>query len=189
MIAHDAVAENKDETAWDSESVHALVTHIVDHHHRFLRTELPRLVDLLDRAVEDHRAEHPELEKIQETFLALEQELKAHMTKEEQVLFPIVQQLEEAQTTQQPLPQFHCGSVNNPIRSMEREHTDAAELLSELRRLTGGYRPSTDTCDAYRALLSGMKQLEADLHVHIHKENNILFLKASDLETALAVRA
>jgi regulator of cell morphogenesis and NO signaling len=34
-------------------------------------------------------------------------------------------------------------------------------------------------------LLDGLKRLEADLHIHIHKENNILFPRAAALEKQL----
>ena len=34
-------------------------------------------------------------------------------------------------------------------------------------------------------LYDGLSCLESDLHLHIHKENNILFPKAAALESAL----
>lgn len=38
-------------------------------------------------------------------------------------------------------------------------------------------------CNTYRAMLDGLRQLEGDLHQHIHKENNVLFPKAIQLES------
>ncbi|HMZ81445.1 MAG TPA: iron-sulfur cluster repair di-iron protein, partial [Acidobacteriota bacterium] len=35
---------------------------------------------------------------------------------------------------------------------------------------------------SYQALYNGLKAFEADLHQHIHLENNILFPKAKQLE-------
>ena len=40
-----------------------------------------------------------------------------------------------------------------------------------------------------RAMLDGLAELEADLHQHIHKENNILFPRATELEASLAQAA
>ena len=37
----------------------------------------------------------------------------------------------------------------------------------------------------YKVLYSELKEFEADLHVHVHLENNILFPKASELEVKL----
>jgi regulator of cell morphogenesis and NO signaling len=39
--------------------------------------------------------------------------------------------------------------------------------------------------ETYQALLQGLEALEADLHAHIHLENNILFPRASGLEQRL----
>jgi len=76
--------------------------------------------------------------------------------------------------------------VNNPIRAMEHEHQIVGDCLRDLRALTGGYSPPEDACPTYHAMLDGLQNLESDLHLHIHKENNILFPKAAELETALA---
>ncbi len=189
LIAHDAVADYKDEAAWRTGSVHALTTHILDRHHTYLRTQLPHLHELFDRVVETCRGDCPELEKIQETFLALEKELNAHMTKEEHVLFPILERLEQAQAERQAQPPFPFGGVTGPIQAMAYEHMDAADLMCELRGLTGCYRPPENAYGAHRALLSGLDELETDLHVYIHKENNILFPQVSNIEAALSIRA
>ena len=51
--------------------------------------------------------------------------------------------------------------------------------------MTNGFTPPADACETYRAMLDGLAQLEADLHQHIHKENNILFPKAIAVESKL----
>jgi regulator of cell morphogenesis and NO signaling len=42
-----------------------------------------------------------------------------------------------------------------------------------------------DACASYQTLYQALENLEADLHQHIHLENNILFPKAIDLENEL----
>ena len=37
------------------------------------------------------------------------------------------------------------------------------------------YRPPADGCASYEACFAAMAELEADTHLHIHKENNVLF--------------
>jgi regulator of cell morphogenesis and NO signaling len=44
-----------------------------------------------------------------------------------------------------------------------------------LRALTAGYTTPDDGCASYHALFEGLEELETDTHLHIHKENNILF--------------
>ncbi len=158
-----------------------LVDHIVETHHAYLREELPRLTGLIDKCVQAHEENHPELVRVRDVFASLKLELESHMLKEEQILFPIIKELESASDA----PSFHCGSVNNPIRMMEHEHDNAGEALSRLRELTNGYSPPEDVCNTYRAMLDALSGLELDLHEHIHKENNILFPRASAVESSL----
>jgi regulator of cell morphogenesis and NO signaling len=156
-----------------------LIEHIVDVHHSYLRRELPRLDKLLDRVVGAHGAEHPELLEATVVFQSLAQELTAHMWKEEHVLFPWIGLLED------PADSPAGVSVAHPIEVMEHEHRDAADALARLRRLTGNYQPPADACDSYRLLLAGLRDLERDLHRHVHEENNILFPRAAALENRL----
>jgi regulator of cell morphogenesis and NO signaling len=169
------------EADWTAAPLANLINHIVGIHHRYLRSELPRLQRLFERVVAAHAASHPELAEAQQVFAALHQELDSHMWKEEHVLFPWVVMLESRDTMQN----HPCGSVNNPIRVMEHEHRDAAEALERLRQLTSDYQAPRDACPTYQALLAGLLELEHDLHRHIHKENNILFPRAAALEAAL----
>jgi regulator of cell morphogenesis and NO signaling len=157
-----------------SASMVELIDHIVTTHHAYLRRELPRLAGLAGQVVAAHRNRHSELHQLRDVFDKLRVELTSHMLKEEKILFPIIARLESATEA----PQFQRASVINPIRVMEHEHDDAGTAVSRLRALTGGFRPPADACPTYRALLDGLAELEADLHVHIHQENNILFPRA-----------
>jgi iron-sulfur cluster repair protein YtfE (RIC family) len=49
------------------------------------------------------------------------------------------------------------------------------ELLSQLRGHAGGFVLPADACASYRTLYEGLVELEADTHLHVHKENNVLF--------------
>lgn len=166
----------------DAMSLAELVDHIERTHHEYLKAELPRLDGLTQKVLDVHGKHDPRLADVRRAFVALREELVGHMMKEEQVLFPIVRQLESATA----MPAFHCGSVANPIRQMEYEHDNAGQALATLSELTDGYQPPEWACNTYRAMLDGLKQLEWDLHQHIHKENNVLFPKAMDLEDQLA---
>jgi regulator of cell morphogenesis and NO signaling len=84
------------------------------------------------------------------------------------------------------LPPFHCGTLRNPISVMLREHDQAGQLLAQLRRLTDGYTPPADGCATYAVCFAAMAELEADTHLHIHKENNVLFPLIVQMESERA---
>jgi regulator of cell morphogenesis and NO signaling len=171
--------EGNDEVDWSAASVAELCAHIVDHHHAYLRDELPRLRQLVDKVARAHGDHHPDLIDVETTFIALASELKQHMVKEERILFPDCIALEEGAAVE-----FPFGSVENPIGMMLHEHEDVAAGLARLRALTNGYEPPSDACNSYRAMLDRLQTLEADTHRHVHKENNILFPRAVALEEA-----
>ena len=173
--------EDLDQIDYSAMAAGELADHIVETHHAFLRDELPRLFDLMEKVVAAHGAGHPELTQIANTFSELRQELESHMIKEERILFPLIKQLELAQA---PFP-IHCGSVENPIRVMEHEHETVGAALQRIRELTGNHQVPADGCASFKALYDGLARLETDLHHHIHKENNILFPRAAVLESAL----
>jgi regulator of cell morphogenesis and NO signaling len=108
--------------------------------------------------------------------------MEMHMHKEELMLFPFLEQYGRAETLGRPLPPVPFGSVANPIGVMEREHEGAGGALLEIRELTRSFEYPSYACSTVRALFDGLKALEADLHVHIHLENNILFPRAIALE-------
>jgi regulator of cell morphogenesis and NO signaling len=161
-------------------SLTELSAHIEATHHAFLRSELPRLDQLTTKVARVHGDRDPRLVELRDTLLGLADELVSHLVKEERILFPMIRQLEASRVA----PQFHCGSLANPIQQMELEHDGAGTALEQLKTLTDGYQPPEWACNTYRAMVDGLADLERDLHNHIHKENNVLFPKALEMEAA-----
>lgn len=159
-----------------------LITHIVETHHVFTKSEIDRLEALASKVVDAHGTNHPELMRLQELLASLSGELKPHMFKEEQILFPYIVAMSHAAQQKRPAPFAPFGTVNNPIRMMMMEHDSAGEILRELRALTTDYKLPADACTSYQTLFHALENFEKDLHQHIHLENNILFPKALDLE-------
>lgn len=167
---------------WRTESLTDLCSYIVDKHHVFTRQELERLEKLLDKVCSRHGENHPELAQLQTLFLALKQDLLPHMLKEEQVLFPYINLMEAAITNHNNIPTPFFATVQNPVRMMMSEHDAAGDLLRQMRSIAGNYVPPSDACISYQTLYQALAEFEADLHQHIHLENNILFPRAVEME-------
>ena len=176
-------ATDRPRADWADLEPTALVDHLEATHHAYLHDELPRLSLLADKVHRVHGARHPELGDLLAVYAALRADLEPHLVKEERVLFPMIRELDAAGGG--PTPVFHCGSLANPISVMLVEHDRAGELLAELRRLSGDYTAPPDACASYRALYEGLRDLEADTHLHVHKENNLLFPAVVELEADL----
>ena len=163
-------------------SLSELITHIVETHHIFTRSEMARVEALIAKVLNAHSANHPELLKVQNLFQRLCADLKPHMFKEEQILFPYIVAMEQAVTNGRPFPFAPFGTVKNPVLMMTKEHDTAGEILCELRLVTADYRVPPDGCMSYHTLYRALEGFEKDLHQHIHLENNVLFPKAIEME-------
>ena len=178
-----ASAPAGDNADWQNRPLSDLIGHITSTHHVFVRDESPRINALAAKVVGVHGKNHPELLQVQAIFSALAEELRVHLMKEEQVLFPYVSLMEESTLAGEPAPPAMFGTVVNPVRMMMQEHDGAGEALRSLRSVTNEYTLPADACISYRTLYDALRGFEADLHQHIHLENNVLFPRAVAMET------
>ena len=173
-----------DQADWTATSLSALVAHIVDTHHAYVRRELPRLAELAQKVVNRHGDTKPELPEIQTKVAEITQELTEHLAKEEVVLFPYITKLEKAAGEGTSKPHGCFGTIANPIAMMTQDHDAAGVLLADIRRLSNDFTPPVGACPTFQAFYAGLREFEQDLHQHIHLENNVLFPKAITLEEA-----
>lgn len=170
---------------WNEVPLWELMDHIVSTHHAYLRTELPLIERAIAKVLDAHHQRHGALlAPIANVFEALKLELEMHIQKEEVVLFPAVAQAERAAEAGRSWTPPRFGSFGHPIKLMEHEHDSAGHALAEIRRLTSDFTLPEGACNTFRALYAALAELERDLHLHIHLENNILFPRALAMEPA-----
>jgi len=164
----------------------ALTRYIINSHHRYVKDSVPAINASLDKLVAAHGTQHPELDTMRATFRALGDEMMAHMMKEEQLLFPAIDELAQRLRGLSPAGPGMFATILHPVRMMEDDHQEAGQFLESLRELSGGnYDPPTDGCGTYRACFAELRRFEEDLHRHVHLENNVLFPGALDAERLL----
>jgi regulator of cell morphogenesis and NO signaling len=171
-----------DQQDWNTAPLSALIRHILAVHHNYLRQELPRLAERLARVQKAHPQDTAVLTPLAEAYRTLHAELDGPLPKEERILFPFIEQMEGAAAEHRPRIALPFGTFENPIRVMGHEHDSAGHALAEIRRATSNFTLPGHACDTYRALYAGLRELERDMHQHIHLENNILFPRALALE-------
>ena len=146
-----------------------LVDHIESTHHVYLKKALPRVVLMMDKVCQAHSSRHPELIRLKTVLDKLREDLEPHLLKEERVLFPLIRKLKSNPSDLQMI------GIEGPIRVMRHEHDGAGDLLQEMRALTNEYVVPKDGCQSFQLFYKELRQLEEYTHLHIHKENNILF--------------
>ena len=140
----------------------ALIDHILERYHAVHRAQLPELIKMARRVEAVHR-DNPQVPTgLADLLEAIEREMLEHMEKEEGVLFPILK----------------AGGnpfVVHPIGMMRSEHISHGAQLDRLNAMTQDATAPEGACNTWRALYTGIAQLNDDLINHIHLENNVLF--------------
>ncbi len=161
-LLQDSAARQQD---WRDEPSEALIAHILTRYHARHREQLPELIRLACRVEQVHGARSSCPNGLADHLRDMQQELEGHMLKEEQVLFPMLQQ----GLGRRAAP---------PIHVLRLEHEQHGEALEKLLVLTDHITPPADACNTWRALYRGLSEFRDDLMQHIHLENNVLFVTA-----------
>ena len=183
-LRENAKGTGPEDLNWMAARLCELTRHICGRHHRYVREAIPRTQVLLDKVATKHGANHTELMDIGKLFAAVGREMIMHMQKEEQILFPYIDALERAVNAHGSVEPPFFQTVKNPISAMMQEHDTAADLVRQIRFVTSEYTPPVDACTSFKALYDALKKFEADLHRHVHLENNVLFPRAVELEAS-----
>lgn len=164
----------RDERDWATLPLEALIDHIVATYHDTLREELPRLRQMAAKVARVHGENAPHLPRLETIVNELSADMISHMGKEEGALFPAIRAIAHG-----PAPSVM--PLDAPILMMEHEHELTGAQLAELRAMTDDYVAPSWACQTFQALYEGLSELEANMHVHVHLENNVLFPRARDL--------
>lgn len=163
-----------DHGQWALTSISQLLDHILAEHHGFARAELPRLVKLFDQCATPGSKRPAEFSELVGLFATFRPQLENHLAEEERTIFPALRELETCDPQKRQ-------EIIAPLAILRRAHTALGQTLHKMQDVAHNFQaPSRpqEASEAYRALLEGLKELMADLHVHMHEENHILFVKA-----------
>jgi regulator of cell morphogenesis and NO signaling len=158
----------------DTMSLGELCHHIERAHHDYLREELPRLDFMIRKVAAVHGANETRLLEVRTSFEAFSEKMTSHTQEEEEIVFPKIRQLEKAKQDKASI----VDDLRDTFAKLESEHDGAGTALSRFRELTDNYTPPEWACNTLRALYDGLERLEKETHQHVHKENNVLFVKA-----------
>ena len=163
------------EKNYNKMSVNALIKHIIETHHKYVKEKIPTIKDFAKKVSKVYGKNYPETNLIYHLFLRLSDELLDHINKEEEILFSKIKILVDKTYSKSVF--FSYGTISNPIKMMEMEHESAKKVLKEIEELSNKYNSPPSACNTYKALYNSLKEFQDDLHIHIHLENNILFPK------------
>ncbi|MGU8452577.1 iron-sulfur cluster repair di-iron protein [Clostridium perfringens] len=162
--------ENSQYVDWREKSSEELINHIVETHHGETFRLLKEIDPLMVKVFRVHFSHDPELlMKVHSLFGKLKCELEEHLLKEENILFPLMIKYDKAKDEKEK------KEIEEDIRIIVNEHEAAGDILKELAEVTDDYKVPDWGCISFKLLYDYLHDLEKDLFIHIHKENNILF--------------
>jgi regulator of cell morphogenesis and NO signaling len=176
--------EDQESNFIESLSLAGLCDYIVKTHHSYVNEAMPFLQQKLQKLVDVHGENHPELQEVQASFMEAAANLSAHMKKEELILFPNIRQMEKYRVEGGEQPE-NIGLASSAIIQMDAEHQVEGERFMKLSEITKGYEVPPDGCNTFEVTYKTLEEFENDLHRHIHLENNVLFPKAVKLEKTI----
>ncbi|KAB2337189.1 iron-sulfur cluster repair di-iron protein [Cytobacillus depressus] len=155
---------------WTDSSSEEIINHIKLHYHRPLLEELAQLSPYVTKVAKVHGDHHPELLKVYELFYEFKKKMIEHSAKEEEIVFPMLEKLENPTTENR-------NEMISYIQELEKEHDHVGELLRSLREVTSDYELPLDACGTYTLVYKRLEMLEEQTFMHVHLENNILFAR------------
>lgn len=158
-------------------SASQLVAYIVSIHHAYVKQAMPLIHSHLEKVAFKHGDHFPYMKEVAKLFSEIKEEMTSHMDKEETILFPIIYELEKNINTGKRT-RVGISFIEGPVTLMENEHEQAGNILDKIRALTENYTAPANACNTFILCLAELEEFEADLHKHVHLENNILFPKA-----------
>lgn len=162
-----------------------LVDYIINVHHAYLYQAIPSIELRLISFMEGHKKKYPELIRIYELFHEFSAVLLTHNRYEEAVLFPYINQVDNAYRRKESYGNLFVRTLRKPLSNVENEHGVISELLKKLKLYTNNYVFPNNACINHQVLYHKLREFQDDLVQHKYLENNILFPKAVEIEKQL----
>ena len=164
--------------AWDLDD---LVDHVENTHHAYLKANYPLIHRLIDKLI-DKEPKNKIAKEIKKLFTHFTDDLARHLIKEEEILFPYFKSLVKSVQNKSSFVPASFGSLPKPIQVMENEHDASHHTFERIKEITNNFQPETNASPVVQSLYYKLKEFDADMEIHHELENDILFVKARDLE-------
>ncbi|MBC8405826.1 MAG: DUF542 domain-containing protein [Planctomycetes bacterium] len=159
---------------WGQRSIKDLVAQLMEVHHVFNVDSLAGLRPAVTGVLLTFGPHYDFLPYLSEATEGLFANMERHMEMENEVIFPRFLALEEN-------PVDSTDGFLEIMLEMEGDHAEIGDSFRFIREITANYQLPEESGNIFRALYSGLMELEKDMKVHIHLENNVLLPKVRQL--------
>jgi regulator of cell morphogenesis and NO signaling len=160
-------------------SIDALAVYVESIHHRYTDKKVVFIRHSIERLLRQHPNNEDQLTRLKNAFEVLAIHLRIHMRQEEFLIFPYIKSMVKKRIAVSRI----FRSIQEPLSAMHSDHDHEIQTFKLLNASMVG-KPQKDFY-GYKVTYSSIKELEMDLKIHMHLENNVLFPRAIDFEKHL----
>jgi len=165
-----------------------IIDYLQKAHRYFLEDKLPEISALINKMASEYPLDKTTSNLISNFFTGYSAELKKHILREEEKVYPYVLQLEKAVSENYVDEKLRKQISDYPISEFEAEHENVEEKLFDLKNILIKYLPEPKNDKPGYQVLRELFTLEKELNEHARIEDLILVPKVKVMEETLKNR-
>lgn len=174
QLPHDGTHVN-----WLEQPLRDLLQYLSDKRHPALSAALARAAAVLHAPCQRCGRNPEEMAALRGGLAGLVTAMRPHMSREERVLFPIIEHL-DACWSRGEAPTLNLSRGLGPaVNTLMLDHSAMIATLNAIRRTTDDLMEREERCEELGAAL---RSFDHELREHVHLENNVLYPRAVALE-------
>lgn len=165
-------------------SLELIIDYLRRTHDFYLDVKIPEIGDLIDKMIKKSDKIHKgALDLIKKFFEEYHEELKSHIKREEDVVYPYILELEKlyflsSKISKEEIKRHRKYSIDD----YEDEHDNITEKVFDLKSIIIKYLPPQDDYRISYKILAQLDNLEQDIDDHSIMEDRILVPKVRNIE-------
>ena len=178
------VATRKDQAlAWTNYPIDLILEYLRHTHFIFVKRKLPYMATLIDALESEHICEKYMVNDLKLLFPLFVDDFIQHIHEEEDTFFKYISLLLEANQKPNLMGKLLYEMEQNSIQKFALHHHNHDDEMRGIRELTHNYFLPSHSSLHFKVVYEELKALEKELKLHAQIEDEILFVKAMQLET------
>lgn len=168
-------------------SIQFIIDYLGKTHQYYLQEKIPEIEALIEQMLEECYPENDHAQLIISFFIEYKNELMAHISREDEMVFPYSLLIEKKYTDTTSGMSIEESS-DYSISRYRSEHNDIEEKLFDLKNIIIKYLPSPQNKALCLSVLTELFNLEKDMSDHSRIEDNVLIPKVILMEKEISKR-
>ncbi|OFX89931.1 MAG: hypothetical protein A2W99_08795 [Bacteroidetes bacterium GWF2_33_16] len=170
-------------------SVKLIIEYLQKTHYYYTQVKVPEIELLIEQMINNCYTQKENISLLKRFFFEYETELKNHILREEKVVFPYIQLIEDAYYSNNISDKIIKNMEDYSIDIFEKEHDNIEEKLFDLKNIIIKYLPQPNNKSICHNLLHELFSLEKDINDHSRIEDKVLVPKIRAMEKEIKKKA